>query len=82
MFRSAAVTDPIIGNRVSTEDTQWIEQTRKHASNLLEKLDIDLKNYKSNSIKESIRFVVDITVVFSVLLILAQRVCCIFSQIN
>ena len=41
---------------VPSEDTQWIEQTRKHASNLLEKLDLDLKNYKSNSIKESIRY--------------------------
>lgn len=36
-------------------DTNWIDQTTKHASTLLEKLDIDLKNYKNNSIKESIR---------------------------
>lgn len=36
-------------------DTQWIETTNKKAAIKLEKLDIDLKNYKSNSIKESIR---------------------------
>lgn len=36
-------------------DTQWIEQTSKKAALKLEKLDTDLKNYKSNSIKESIR---------------------------
>ena len=36
-------------------DTQWIEVTNKKAAIKLEKLDIDLKNYKSNSIKESIR---------------------------
>ncbi|XP_013408510.1 COP9 signalosome complex subunit 1 [Lingula anatina] len=36
-------------------DTQWIETTTKKAALKLEKLDTDLKNYKSNSIKESIR---------------------------
>ncbi|XP_064603999.1 COP9 signalosome complex subunit 1-like [Liolophura sinensis] len=36
-------------------DTQWIETTAKKAALKLEKLDTDLKNYKSNSIKESIR---------------------------
>ncbi len=36
-------------------DTQWIETTSKKAALKLEKLDTDLKNYKSNSIKESIR---------------------------
>lgn len=36
-------------------DSQWIEQKTKKASIKLEKLDADLKNYKSNSIKESIR---------------------------
>ena len=36
-------------------DTQWIESTTKKAALKLEKLDMDLKNYKSNSIKESIR---------------------------
>ena len=36
-------------------DLQWIEQKSKKASLKLEKLDGDLKNYKSNSIKESIR---------------------------
>jgi len=36
-------------------DVQWIEATQKKAALKLEKLDMDLKNYKSNSIKESIR---------------------------
>jgi len=36
-------------------DVQWIETTQKKAALKLEKLDMDLKNYKSNSIKESIR---------------------------
>ena len=36
-------------------DVQWIETTHKKAALKLEKLDMDLKNYKSNSIKESIR---------------------------
>uniref|UniRef100_H2Z8A6 PCI domain-containing protein n=1 Tax=Ciona savignyi TaxID=51511 RepID=H2Z8A6_CIOSA len=42
-------------NQLPTLDQFWIEQTSKHASTLLEKLDMDLKNCKSNSIKESIR---------------------------
>jgi len=37
-------------------DMQWIESTQKKAALKLEKLDMDLKNYKSNSIKESIRY--------------------------
>lgn len=36
-------------------DTMWLEQKSKKAALKLEKLDTDLKNYKSNSIKESIR---------------------------
>lgn len=36
-------------------DTTWMETTSKKAALKLEKLDTDLKNYKSNSIKESIR---------------------------
>ncbi|ESO04695.1 hypothetical protein HELRODRAFT_111705 [Helobdella robusta] len=36
-------------------DAVWLESTNKKAAMKLEKLDIDLKNYKSNSIKESIR---------------------------
>ncbi|ELK38335.1 COP9 signalosome complex subunit 1, partial [Myotis davidii] len=35
--------------------TAWVEATRKKALLKLEKLDTDLKNYKGNSIKESIR---------------------------
>ncbi|EEC01542.1 26S proteasome regulatory complex, subunit RPN7/PSMD6, putative, partial [Ixodes scapularis] len=37
-------------------DSQWIETKSKKAALKLEKLDTDLKNYKSNSIKESIRW--------------------------
>lgn len=36
-------------------DQQWIDQRSKRATAKLEKLDNDLKNFKSNSIKESIR---------------------------
>lgn len=36
-------------------DSMWIESRNKKAALKLEKLDNDLKNYKSNSIKESIR---------------------------
>lgn len=36
-------------------DVYWMEQRHKRAQTKLEKLDADLKNYKSNSIKESIR---------------------------
>ena len=36
-------------------DTQWIEMKSKKAAHKLEKLDNDLKNYRMNSIKESIR---------------------------
>lgn len=36
-------------------DMVWLEQRSKRAHLKLEKLDADLKNYKSNSIKESIR---------------------------
>jgi len=42
-------------NNVTPLDAQWIETTSKKAALKLEKLDTDLKNYKSNSIKESIR---------------------------
>ena len=36
-------------------DEAWIDQTTKHAEKLLEKLDTDLKSFKSCSIKESVR---------------------------
>lgn len=39
-------------------DSAWAESTRKKALLKLEKLDTDLKNYKGNSIKESIRYYV------------------------
>lgn len=36
-------------------NSSWVETTTQKAAMKLEKLDSDLKNYKSNSIKESIR---------------------------
>ena len=36
-------------------DLNWVDTRNKKAQTKLEKLDNDLKNYKSNSIKESIR---------------------------
>merc|ERR1712241_1162008 len=42
-----------VGNAASVRE--WIEVRNKKAALKLEKLDTDLKNYKSNSIKESIR---------------------------
>ncbi|XP_070579826.1 COP9 signalosome complex subunit 1-like isoform X4 [Ptychodera flava] len=54
---SSALPDAIAGlvHSVPGLDTQWIETTKKKAAMKLEKLDTDLKNYKGNSIKESIR---------------------------
>uniref|UniRef100_A0A2K6T1C2 COP9 signalosome complex subunit 1 n=1 Tax=Saimiri boliviensis boliviensis TaxID=39432 RepID=A0A2K6T1C2_SAIBB len=46
---------PESGVEPPTLDTAWVEATRKKALLKLEKLDTDLKNYKGNSIKESIR---------------------------
>ncbi|XP_051888637.1 COP9 signalosome complex subunit 1 isoform X2 [Pristis pectinata] len=48
-------TVPESGLEPPTLDTAWAESTRKKALLKLEKLDTDLKNYKGNSIKESIR---------------------------
>ncbi|KAL5018991.1 hypothetical protein ScPMuIL_004713 [Solemya velum] len=52
-----SLPDAVVGAIYSIPalDTQWIETTAKKAALKLEKLDTDLKNYKSNSIKESIR---------------------------
>jgi len=36
-------------------DVNWVETKSKKAAHKLEKLDNDLRNYRSNSIKESIR---------------------------
>ncbi|CAH1793629.1 unnamed protein product [Owenia fusiformis] len=54
---SSILPDAVAGviHNVPALDTQWIETTAKKAAMKLEKLDTDLKNYKSNSIKESIR---------------------------
>ena len=42
-------TSSIVGNAASVRE--WIEVRNKKAALKLEKLDTDLKNYKSNSIK-------------------------------
>ncbi|XP_074595982.1 COP9 signalosome complex subunit 1-like [Brevipalpus obovatus] len=42
-------------NVIGPLDTTWIETRSKKGAANLEKLDTDLKNYKSNSIKESVR---------------------------
>lgn len=54
---SSILPDAVAGvvHNVPALDSQWIETTAKKAAMKLEKLDTDLKNYKSNSIKESIR---------------------------
>ncbi|XP_033746112.1 COP9 signalosome complex subunit 1-like [Pecten maximus] len=54
---SSSLPDAVAGvvHNMPALDTQWIETTAKKAALKLEKLDTDLKNYKSNSIKESIR---------------------------
>ncbi|RWS02940.1 COP9 signalosome complex subunit 1-like protein [Dinothrombium tinctorium] len=44
-----------VENTIGALDCQWIEKKSKKGATKLEKLDTDLKNYKSNSIKESIR---------------------------
>ncbi|XP_072167674.1 COP9 signalosome complex subunit 1-like [Diadema setosum] len=53
----SVLPDAVAGvvHNVPSLDTQWIETTNKKAALKLEKLDTDLKNYKTNSIKESIR---------------------------
>lgn len=43
------------GQDIPTPDQGWIESRNKKGAMKLEKLDTDLKNYRSNSIKESIR---------------------------
>jgi COP9 signalosome complex subunit 1 len=43
------------GQPIEPLDQQWVEHKAKRAAVILEKLDTELKNYKSNSIKESIR---------------------------
>ncbi|XP_054164018.1 COP9 signalosome complex subunit 1-like [Oppia nitens] len=59
IYRKLADTLAMNGTNVETSigplDTNWIETKTKKAALKLEKLDTDLKNYKSNSIKESIR---------------------------
>ncbi|XP_030840647.1 COP9 signalosome complex subunit 1 isoform X2 [Strongylocentrotus purpuratus] len=54
---ASVLPDAVAGvvHNIPSLDTQWIETTNKKAALKLEKLDTDLKNYKSNSIKESIR---------------------------
>ena len=39
-------------------DSTWVDSTQKRAKSLLERLDVELKNYKNNLIKESIRVII------------------------
>ncbi|XP_076435246.1 COP9 signalosome complex subunit 1-like [Babylonia areolata] len=54
---NSTLPDAVTGSvhSVPPLDVPWMETTAKKAAFKLEKLDTDLKNYKSNSIKESIR---------------------------
>nr|CAB3250794.1 COP9 signalosome complex subunit 1 [Phallusia mammillata] len=56
-IRSSSVLPDAVAGLIQSPslDTQWMDHTTKHATTILEKLDINLKNCKSNSIKESIR---------------------------
>jgi COP9 signalosome complex subunit 1 len=56
--RQSILPDTLAGivHNAPSLDTQWVESSSKKAALKLEKLDTDLKNYKSNSIKESIRY--------------------------
>lgn len=49
------VAAPSTSQDIPIMDSMWMETRSKKAALKLEKLDNDLKNYKSNSIKESIR---------------------------
>lgn len=51
----AAVAGSSSQQEMPTFDSKWIEAKSKMAALYLERLDNDLKNYKTNSIKESIR---------------------------
>ncbi|KAL5292581.1 GPS1 family protein [Megaselia abdita] len=51
----AAVSANVTPTDIPPFDPIWVETKNKKAAVKLEKLDSDLKNYKSNSIKESIR---------------------------
>ena len=44
-----------VGTTLPALDLNWVDTRNKKSQMKLEKLDNDLKNYKSNSIKESIR---------------------------
>jgi len=55
LYSQPRLPDGVPPPSIPALDVQWIETTQKKAALKLEKLDMDLKNYKSNSIKESIR---------------------------
>ena len=55
-FSQPRLPDAVIGSHtMPAYDAQWVDNTSKKAALKLERLDMDLKNYKTNSIKESIR---------------------------
>lgn len=49
------VPDVAESNEIPPLDNAWIDTRTKQTALKTEKLDTDLKNYKANSIKESIR---------------------------
>ncbi|OQR76628.1 COP9 signalosome complex subunit 1-like [Tropilaelaps mercedesae] len=49
------IPDVAEGSEIPPIDNQWIDSRSKQTALKTEKLDTDLKNYKANSIKESIR---------------------------
>lgn len=56
-YRGMSLPDVASGGAqdIPTPDLGWVELKNKKGAMKLEKLDTDLKNYRSNSIKESIR---------------------------
>lgn len=56
-YRGMSLPDVASGGAqdIPTLDLGWVELKNKKGAMKLEKLDTDLKNYRSNSIKESIR---------------------------
>lgn len=53
---SAQAGQPLIAKEQQIEaDTTWYEQSQKNNQEELEKLDLELRHYQNNLIKESVR---------------------------
>lgn len=55
VFQKLVEASKVVNAPAPVFDSAWFEATQKKALSRLEKLDNDLKSYKANSIKESIR---------------------------